>query len=117
MQGTRVVHPASPESPAAQSGAAPNARGPLLRLRPPAWLLGIAAVTVLSSPMLFTRRALGTDWTNHLWLVWNQGLQFGSLLHPSYFVHSDFLGIYYPHYAYYGGTMYAVTGGLSALLG
>src|SRR5437870_149883 len=84
---------------------------------PPPWLFGVLAVLVLASPMLLTRRALGTDWTNHLWLVWKQGHQFGSLLHPSYFAHGDYIGVYYPDYAYYGGTIYALTGGIAAVLG
>jgi hypothetical protein len=85
--------------------------------RLPSLVIPVAALLLLAAPMLLTRRALGTDWTNHLWLVWNQGLQIDALLHPSYFVHSDTLGAFYPHYAYYGGTVYTIAGTLAALLG
>ncbi|MCW3003030.1 MAG: hypothetical protein JWQ20_2328, partial [Conexibacter sp.] len=47
---------------------------------------------------------------------WHQG---ESLLHdqqPSLFVHYDD-GLFYPHFAFYGGTLYSVAGALSAVLG
>jgi hypothetical protein len=113
MQGTSVAEPTT----RASSEDQPRSALVALPRSLPAWLIGVAAVLVLASPMIFTRRALGTDWTNHLWLVWKQGIQFHDLLHPSYFVQSDYLGIFYPHYAFYGGTIYAITGGLAALLG
>ena len=53
-------------------------------------------------PLLFTDRTFSTDWGNHLWLIWAQGLDIRDLGGPSYFLQSS-LGVFYPYYAFYGG--------------
>lgn len=79
-----------------------------------AFALGVSLT--LMSPMLLTGRTFGADWTNHLWLMYAQS---DAISHggPSLFLHADSLGIFYPHYAFYGGTLYASGGALSVLLG
>jgi hypothetical protein len=79
--------------------------------------LGIPAVVVgaLALP-LFTDRTFGNDWPAHLWLVWQQGQSIAQLGRPSYFLQAA-AGVYEPFYAFYGGTFYAFTGGIAALLG
>jgi hypothetical protein len=65
--------------------------------------------------MFATERSFGPDWSNHLWFLWVQGGQIRSG-GPSLFLHADPLGLFYPQYAFYGGTLYALGGALSALL-
>lgn len=71
---------------------------------------------VLLSPMLLTGRTFGVDWTNHVWLMNVQGDAVSSG-GPTLFVHAGKLGVFYPHFAFYGGTLYALGGALSVLLG
>lgn len=73
------------------------------------WLLPAVVIVGLLSPILFTDRTFSTDWGNHLWVVWVQGLNIRDLGEPSYFLQSSF-GVFYPNYAFYGGSMYAVLG-------
>jgi hypothetical protein len=67
--------------------------------------------------MLLTSRSFYEDWTNHLWLVWNQSeaIRDGGL--PTLWTHTDKLGVYYPQFLFYGGTLFGLAGYLSALLG
>jgi hypothetical protein len=80
-----------------------------------AWGIPALVVGGLSLP-LFTDRTFGNDWPAHLWLVWQQGQSIAQLGRPSYFLQAA-AGVYEPFFAFYGGTFYAVTGGISALLG
>jgi hypothetical protein len=72
---------------------------------------------ILLAPMFFTGRTFGQDWTNHLWAMYVQG---DAISHggPTLFMHTDgAVGIFYPHFAFYGGSFYVIGGSLSALLG
>jgi hypothetical protein len=82
------------------------------------WLIVIPVVVIaaLMAPMVLTGRTFGIDWSGHLWLVEMQGRNIEALGHPSLFVQSG-LGAFYAWYAFYGGTLYAIAGGLSALSG
>jgi hypothetical protein len=73
------------------------------------WLLPAGVILALLAPMLLTDRTYSTDWPHHLWLIWAQGLNIRDLGEPSYYLQSD-LGLFYPYYAFYGGTFYAVAG-------
>ncbi|HET6510422.1 MAG TPA: hypothetical protein VFG42_26745 [Baekduia sp.] len=75
-----------------------------------------ALLLLLLRPMLTTHSAFSTDWPVHLWLLRHQGEAILHDLHPSFFVHSDD-GVFYPHFAFYGGTIYTLGGPLVALLG
>src|SRR4051794_12092363 len=81
------------------------------------WLLPPVAIVALLAPMLFTGRSFYEDWTNHLWLVWNQteAVKRGGL--PTLWTHTDKLGVYYPQFLFYGGTLFGVAGYVGALLG
>ena len=81
----------------------------------PWWLIPVLAIPALMAPMVLTNRAFGPDWTNHLWLVWNQSRHISHTGLPTYFVNADLVGAFYPHYAFYGGSLYAFAGGISAL--
>jgi hypothetical protein len=66
--------------------------------------------------MLFTNAGFNEDWMNHLWYMWHQSLTIRGNHVPSLFLNSAY-GIFYPLYAFYGGTTYALGGALSLLLG
>ena len=58
---------------------------------------------------LVTDRTFASDWGNHLWLVSAQQHNIVELGGPSYYLQST-LGAFYPYYAFYGGSFYAVLG-------
>jgi hypothetical protein len=82
-------------------------------------LLFGAAVLLLGSltwPLLFTYSGFAGDWNHHLWLMWHQSIALESNHFPSFFLNSSY-SVFYPTYAFYGGTVYAVGGLLTLLLG
>jgi hypothetical protein len=78
--------------------------------------LPLAAVGALVWPMLFTHSYFVEDWLEQVWLIWQQSIAIEANHLPSLFLDYHF-GVFYPHYAFYGGTLYAVVGSLSLLLG
>ena len=79
-------------------------------------LVGLLIVIGLTWPMLSTHSGMAQDWPNHLWYLWRQGLNIERDGMPSLFL-SKGTGIFYPFYAFYGGTLYALGGALSVVLG
>jgi hypothetical protein len=78
--------------------------------------LGVAAfLLVLTRPLVFNGYQRGADFWVHYWYVWHQGeaVRHGG---PSLFVY-DTRSLFAPRYAFYGGTLYAVTGALGVLVG
>lgn len=75
------------------------------------WYWSIPAVALLSllAPILLTDRTFASDWGNHYWLIYMQGLNVEALSGPSLYLQSS-LSAFYPYYAFYGGTFYAVAG-------
>jgi hypothetical protein len=84
----------------------------------PAGTLGVSILLIglLAWPMLFTYSTFAGDWDTHLWLIWHQSLSIQANHHPTYFL-NDSGGVFYPFFAFYGGTLYALVGLLSLLLG
>ena len=80
-------------------------------------LIGACAVLLVAGPLLFTSSGFGLDFTNHLWLSWVEGTELAHAGHPSYFLNARGIGVFYPWFAFYGGTLYTITGGISDLLG
>jgi uncharacterized membrane protein len=76
----------------------------------------LLVIVTLAWPLLFTDATFNGDWLNHLWYMWHQSraLEAGHL--PSLFLNYS-SGVFYPFYAFYGGTLYALTGALSLALG
>jgi hypothetical protein len=66
--------------------------------------------------MILTSRAYASDWSNNLWLVWEQSLNIKTLGHPSYFVQSG-IGVFYPQFLFYGGTLFSVVGFVATIGG
>lgn len=79
------------------------------------WAIPAVVLAVLGSPLL-SDRTFASDWGNHLWLIHAQGANISALGLPSYYLQSD-LGAFYPYYAFYGGTLYAVLGYGAWLIG
>jgi hypothetical protein len=80
-------------------------------------LAATVAVLMVAAPLLFTNSGFALDFTNHLWLSWIAGKAFIQLGHPTYFVNTSNTGVFYPHFAFYGGTLYVITGVLGELMG
>jgi hypothetical protein len=77
----------------------------------PALLIGI-----LAWPMFFTSGDFNEDWAHHLWFIWNQSFALRENHHPSFFLNTWY-SVYYPQYAFYGGTLDALGALLSLALG
>jgi hypothetical protein len=82
-------------------------------------LVGVPAlllIGVLAWPLLFSNSYFTIVWVEHLWFMWQQSLAIRADHLPSLFLNYTY-GVFYPHYAFYGGTLYALAGTLSLLLG
>ena len=86
------------------------------------WVEAVAATTTaallivfLTWPLLFTSSGLSPDWTTYLWFIWQQSLALEHHHLPSLFIEHG--AVFYPHFAFYGGTLYTFGGLLSVLLG
>jgi hypothetical protein len=88
--------------------------------RPTPALIDVAiatlAVLLIASPLLFTSDGFAPDFTNDLWLVGYQQHVIAAHLHPTLFLQTQ-ERVFYPLFAFYGGTLFALTGALAALLG
>ncbi len=71
---------------------------------------------MLAWPLLFSDATFNEDWLNHLWYIWHQSVAIRANHLPSLFLNYT-RGVFYPFYAFYGGTIYALTGALSLALG
>lgn len=80
------------------------------------WAIPAGVTACFLAPILLTDRTFATDWGNHYWLIYMQGQNIGALGEPSLYLQST-LGAFYPYYAFYGGTFYAVAGFLAHFLG
>jgi hypothetical protein len=74
-------------------------------------------VLIVTAPILFTSSGFSLDFTNHLWISWAAGHALLASGRPSFFLNTSGLGVFYPLFAFYGGTLYTLTGGLGELLG
>jgi uncharacterized membrane protein len=76
----------------------------------------VLLLAVLTWPLLFTSSGFAGDWEHHLWLIWHQSVSIRSGHLPSFFLNSNY-SVLDPIFAFYGGTLYAVAGVLSLVLG
>jgi hypothetical protein len=86
------------------------------RFSPLLQALGVTVLlVVLARPLLFDGSQRGADYWVHFWYVWHQAeaLRDGG---PSLYIH-DTPSLFVPRYAFYGGTLYAITGALGLLAG
>jgi hypothetical protein len=85
--------------------------------RPVDFGIALVVLLLLSAPALFTKSGFIDDWVNHLWLTWMQSREIRATGHPSLFVNAEPLGVFYPNFAFYGGTLYGIGGYLMVLTG
>jgi hypothetical protein len=78
--------------------------------------VGALVVFFVLSPALFTPWGFGPDYTNHLWLVWQQAMAISNAGHPSLYLQLPG-GIFEPFFGFYGGSLYAIVGAAVALVG
>jgi hypothetical protein len=76
----------------------------------------LVLIVALAWPMLFTNASFGTDWLIHVWYLWHQSMAIRTDYFPSLFVNYSH-AVFYPEYAFYGGTVTALAGVLSLILG
>jgi hypothetical protein len=88
---------------------------PAVRLMP-AVIAPVLLIGSLTWPVLFTNSVFYDDWLKHLWLISEQSLAIRANHMPTVFV-SDSHTVFEPLYAFYGGTIYTLAGGLSLVLG
>jgi hypothetical protein len=77
---------------------------------------GVALIAGLTWPLVFTGPYFTGDWLGQLWFMWHQALALRTNHAPSLYLNYVY-GVFYPQYAFYGGTLYVLTGSLSLLLG
>ncbi len=85
----------------------------------PALLLlapGLLLIGALTWPLIFSSAAFNGDWLEQLWFVSKQADAISANHLPSLFLNYRF-GVFYPHYAFYGGTLYTVGALLVLALG
>ena len=95
-------------------------RGARGRLLTPAVIdvaIATLAVLLIASPLLFTSDGFFPDFTNAIWLAAYQQHVISAHLHPTLFLQTRQIGVFDPLFAFYGGTLFALTGALAALLG
>jgi hypothetical protein len=73
-------------------------------------------IALVMAPMVLTSRTFSADWSNNLWLVWEQSLNIKTLGHPSYFLQSG-IGAFSPQFLFDGGTLFSIVGFLAAAAG
>jgi hypothetical protein len=71
-------------------------------------LLVALVVFFLIRPMLWGHHFIGFDWYTHLWYIWHQEGSIKQNLVPSLYNFNQ-TGIFDPHFAFYGGTLYVLT--------
>jgi putative flippase GtrA len=94
-------------------------RGVRGRLRSPAVIdvtIATLVILLIASPLLLTRDGFAPDFTNELWLSAYQQHVISAHLHPTLFLQTQQV-VFEPLFAFYGGTLFAITGGLGAILG
>jgi hypothetical protein len=74
------------------------------------------AIAVVAAPMV-VRANEPLDFVNHLWLTWVAGKALVAAGHPAYFINTTTEGVFNPFFAFYGGTLYNLTGAVSELTG
>jgi hypothetical protein len=80
--------------------------------------VGLAALVIAAAawPLVFSSTTFNKDWLNHLWYMWHESVAIRERGTPSLFL-SYSGGLFYPLYAFYGATLYALVGTLSLVLG
>jgi hypothetical protein len=78
--------------------------------------LAAVVIGICSWPMLHENRYLLDDWFSHLWYSWHQEGSLRAHGLPSLYT-QDASGVFDPHFAFYGATLYAITGAIALVVG
>ncbi|HET6505903.1 MAG TPA: hypothetical protein VFG42_03880 [Baekduia sp.] len=70
----------------------------------------------LVRPMLWGHHFIGFDWYTHLWYIWHQEGSIKQNLVPSLYNFNQ-TGVFDPHFAFYGGTLYVLAALISLVVG
>ncbi len=111
-----------------QSGSVVSARATGAERQSPLWisaklprgvdlLIPVVVLLLIGAPAIFTTKGFIDDWVNHLWLTWMQSREIKATGWPSLFLNAEPMGVFYPNFAFYGGTLYAFGGYLMVLTG
>lgn len=73
-------------------------------------------MVLLAWPLVLSDATFNDDWLNHLWYMWHESRAIRANGLPSFFVEYSG-GIFYPLFAFYGGTLYSLGGLLALALG
>ncbi len=79
--------------------------------------IGTLAVLLIASPLLFTHDGFAPDLTSDIWTVAAQQHQIAGHLFPTLFLNTQQLGVFDPQFAFYGGSLFAITGALAVIFG
>lgn len=80
-------------------------------------VVGVALVVFfLVRPMLWGHQFIGFDWYAHLWYIWHQEGTIKQNLVPSLYNFNQ-TGVFDPHFAFYGGTMYVLAALIALVTG
>jgi hypothetical protein len=82
----------------------------------PGCALAALIIGICAWPLVRAKTFLLPDWFVHLWYVWHQEGSLRAHGLPSLFAHNT-LGVFDPHFAFYGGTLYAITGAIALVIG
>jgi hypothetical protein len=111
VSATTTGAPASVEQPA---------RARWWSSRPATAAAGVAVAALVIGicvwPLIDERTFLLGDWFLHQWYVWHQEGSLRAHLLPSLYAH-DASGVFDPHFAFYGGTLYAITAAIALAVG
>jgi uncharacterized membrane protein len=78
-------------------------------------VLGLGVIALLLEPALSAAQR-PEDWYQHMWYAWHQAESIRLNQAPSLFAYNK-AGAFDPHYAFYGGTLYAAAGLLTLAVG
>lgn len=71
---------------------------------------------LVTRPLLFSNYYFNLAWLEELWFMWKQSQAIHANHAPTLFLNYPY-GVFYPQYAFYGGTLFALFGTLSLALG
>lgn len=73
-------------------------------------------ILAVARPLLFSNYYFNLAWIEELWFMWKQSQAIHANHAPTLFLNYRY-GVYYPQYAFYGGTLFVLFGALSLALG
>jgi len=113
MSATLTESPATVGEPARER---PSSRLPPWFTVAGGLTLAAVVIFICAYPMIRGGGFVGYDWFAHLWYIWHQEESLKAHLLPSYFAQNN-SGVFDPHFAFYGGTLYTLTGAVAIILG